>query len=861
MSGFELTCFSSPADGISSGSVIVQVGEDKGPKYLFNAPEGFARLVLEHKVRPSQHLRAAFLTQLQPHAAGGLAGLIMRLCQDGHKELQVHGPIGLAANLHGLRHFVRWKHPRVFASEHSQWEPPQVYEDGHVHVAALQQGGLAWPCPAWLRPPDNQHEAAPPGNSALITPNKSSAAVNALGREQAVNYISTGLADAKGGKEPHKAEWVQMQDGGNPLYLQQKHGLPGEVSRGKTDMGIWGYLVHFKATGMLLLLVDNPSVHAVSAIAKHPVCHYMQQQPSRCAGVVHLSSPEISSKGAYIRWSKSLPGQQVMLNGGKLHIFQSAMRATARLHLLSPAVFPLPFGAKVPPSQAPTTAVSKKVDDLTPVPNKQAIKSVMKAVLHKAGSKASNAVLPSVADVVAQRLQALIAGPVTKVVSGNKGLGVADRDTTELKTPSLGEVQQELLNSKPAFARFVEQLKGSHPAFFQQTKPAKAASQQTTILHGAAASAQMSPASFSRQITPSNLQNPDHLPRHQQKKRNGNAVSISHDLLSHAAEPGFSGNHTHGAWPEQRSFHAQHQGMGLPGTIMHPQGHSVGPFPNAPQMPAPPPGFALVPIASDGSLHYPGAIVSPNAVGGNMWQPQSFGYSAPSEHSQATQQQLTQLNFLGTGSAEPSKYRGASAIHIRLDSGWGVLLDAGEGSWGSLVRMYGHKAAFDQVNSLALVWISHKHADHMLGLPAILAARHTSCPPLQVVGPSEAAKWLSDISTAQQLRYSFLHCSQLNRMSQQQQFEMLNHTGLESLRAVPVNHCYDAYGLVMLHTDSWKLVYSGDTRPCRALQEAGRECTLLIHEATFEPELLAEGVALAFAQEDSVADTVAVSNE
>ncbi len=48
---------------------------------------------------------------------------------------------------------------------------------------------------------------------------------------------------------------------------------------------------------------------------------------------------------------------------------------------------------------------------------------------------------------------------------------------------------------------------------------------------------------------------------------------------------------------------------------------------------------------------------------------------------------------------------------------------------------------------------------------------------MQVVGPSEAAKWLSDISTAQQLRYSFLHCSQLNWMSQQQHFEMLKHTG------------------------------------------------------------------------------------
>ena len=42
----------------------------------------------------------------------------------------------------------------------------------------------------------------------------------------------------------------------------------------------------------------------------------------------------------------------------------------------------------------------------------------------------------------------------------------------------------------------------------------------------------------------------------------------------------------------------------------------------------------------------------------------------------------------------------------------------------------------------------------------------------------------------------------------------------------------------MLHTDGWKLVYSGDTRPCRALQQAGKDCTLLIHEATFEAELI-----------------------
>ena len=70
----------------------------------------------------------------------------------------------------------------------------------------------------------------------------------------------------------------------------------------------------------------------------------------------------------------------------------------------------------------------------------------------------------------------------------------------------------------------------------------------------------------------------------------------------------------------------------------------------------------------------------------------------------------------------------------RLSSGGGLLLDAGEGCLAQLTRAYGAGGAVAQVAALAAVWVSHRHADHMLGLPALLAARPPSAPPLLVIG-------------------------------------------------------------------------------------------------------------------------------
>jgi len=116
---------------------------------------------------------------------------------------------------------------------------------------------------------------------------------------------------------------------------------------------------------------------------------------------------------------------------------------------------------------------------------------------------------------------------------------------------------------------------------------------------------------------------------------------------------------------------------------------------------------------------------------------------------------------LGTGSAAPSKYRNGTMDQISslctwltrafpvsstLISipGWGnVLLDAGEGTWGQLVRQYGlgqgptgsintERATSSDVwqvlRDLKCIFISHMHADHHIGLANILAKRKLVSP-------------------------------------------------------------------------------------------------------------------------------------
>ncbi|KAM3577138.1 hypothetical protein VYU27_001055 [Nannochloropsis oceanica] len=249
-----------------------------------------------------------------------------------------------------------------------------------------------------------------------------------------------------------------------------------------------------------------------------------------------------------------------------------------------------------------------------------------------------------------------------------------------------------------------------------------------------------------------------------------------------------------------------------------------------------------------------------------------------------------EIVFLGTGSAIPSKYRNVSGIYLRIggsgerrrrrrrkmgggeggdggdareegDTAKGMLLDVGEGSLGQLANLYEGEALSRVLVNLKAIWISHPHADHHLGLMKVLVARRRAAAslflpggvpfPLLVLAPRPLLAWLREYrqwDPAVQW-YCNDRGGEEDGMKGGKEEEYLvdvehmtpfaftflkRELGLLNLTNVVVHHCPFAFGVVLDGVAGWRLVYSGDTRPCQRLVQAGKGATILIHEATFE---------------------------
>ncbi|KAK1162202.1 zinc phosphodiesterase ELAC protein 2-like isoform X1 [Acipenser oxyrinchus oxyrinchus] len=206
--------------------------------------------------------------------------------------------------------------------------------------------------------------------------------------------------------------------------------------------------------------------------------------------------------------------------------------------------------------------------------------------------------------------------------------------------------------------------------------------------------------------------------------------------------------------------------------------------------------------------------------------------------------------FLGTGSALPMKIRNVSATLLNISPTQSVLLDCGEGTFGQLCRHYGNN--IDEVlSNLSAVFISHMHADHHTGLLNLLLQRERALnslgrpfTPILLVAPLQIMTWLNQYHDHCQGILSHINIIPVKFLTEGAEVpkyktktfiqSLLKKLDLEKFQTCVVRHCKNAFACSLTHHSGWKIVFSGDTMPCDALVQLGKDATLLIHEATLE---------------------------
>ena len=208
------------------------------------------------------------------------------------------------------------------------------------------------------------------------------------------------------------------------------------------------------------------------------------------------------------------------------------------------------------------------------------------------------------------------------------------------------------------------------------------------------------------------------------------------------------------------------------------------------------------------------------------------------------------ITFLGTGSAISTKYRNVSGILLQMPAGEGMLLDCGEGGVSQIYRCFGKQKAEEVLMNLKCAFISHMHTDHHTGLCQVLTLRekllmrhHNEAEQLTIIGPEKLQTWLARYSSCEKLHFSFVDSAFLTEGKiTDKLYPAMGTLGLTQCRTVPVVHMLHSYGICLTHQSGQKIVYSGDARPSLELAEAGKDATVLIHEATFENELKTDAI-------------------
>jgi len=229
------------------------------------------------------------------------------------------------------------------------------------------------------------------------------------------------------------------------------------------------------------------------------------------------------------------------------------------------------------------------------------------------------------------------------------------------------------------------------------------------------------------------------------------------------------------------------------------------------------------------------------------------------------------VTFLGTGGAVPTPERNASAVFCNRE-GDQLLFDAGEGTQRQMMRFGTGFAVSD-------LFLTHTHGDHVLGLPGLIQTWNFNdrAAPLRIYAPEGARGNVLDLIHAvdttpgfpvdvetvapgdtpldreayrveavrvdhrtNAVGYALVEADRKGRFDRERAEELGVEPGPKFSRLHDGHPVEAADGttvrpeqVVGESRPGRRVVYTGDTRPVRAVVEAAVDADLLIHDATF----------------------------
>jgi ribonuclease Z len=239
-----------------------------------------------------------------------------------------------------------------------------------------------------------------------------------------------------------------------------------------------------------------------------------------------------------------------------------------------------------------------------------------------------------------------------------------------------------------------------------------------------------------------------------------------------------------------------------------------------------------------------------------------------------------QVIFLGTGGSIPTPKRGLSAIAVTRKEEL-LLFDCGEGTQRQMIQ------AGVSFHRKTKIFVTHMHGDHILGLPGLLQTMSllNREKKLEIYGPRGIKAFIEAISQTVQFTLTFpvqvseidpglvceekdyeVYSIQSNHITPSIAYSLMEkprpgrfHPKKAKMLGVPEGSLWSRLqggSSVKLSNGrivepemvlgsprpGRKIVYTGDTRPSENLERLAENADLLIHEATFDDELLERAV-------------------